>query len=472
MANLTIASRNGSTTTLDESTINGFKAGFRGSLIAPEDPQYEAARSIWNAMIERRPALIARCTGTADVIRAVKFAKDHDLRVSVRSGGHNIAGNALCDGGWVIDLSQLKGIRVDPKRKTATAGPGVTLGDFDHETQAFGLATPLGINSTTGIAGLTLGGGFGWLSRRYGLTVDNLLSADVVTADGELVTASEKKEPDLFWGVRGGGGNLGIVTSFEYRLHKLGPEVLAGLIVYRLADAEAVIRNYREFVAQAPEELTCWIVLRKAPPLPFLPPAIHGKEVIVLAFLYAAGVRKGKQVIKPLREFRAPVGEMVMPLPYVGWQQAFDPLLTPGARNYWKSHNFRELSDGAVKVMLDYAGRFPSPDSEIFVAHLGGAVNRVPVDATAYPHRDAIFVMNVHTRWDSPGQDGSCASWARAFFDATAPFATGGVYVNFISEGEDRVRAAYGANYQRLAQLKRRYDPANMFSSNQNVKPA
>jgi FAD/FMN-containing dehydrogenase len=416
--------------------------------------------------------LIARCAGAADVIRCVKLAADHGLKTAVRSGGHNIAGNAMCDGGLVIDLSALREVRVNPAKRTATVAPGATLADFDGEAQAFGLATPLGINSTTGVAGLTLGGGFGWLSRKYGLTVDNLRAADVVTAKGDLVTASARSEPDLFWGVRGGGGNLGVVTSFEFGLHRVGPEVLSGLMVYPFSAAQAVIEHYRGFVADAPRELTVWLVLRKAPPLPFLPSDWHGKEVLVVAACYAGPMKKGERALKPMRKFGKPIADVIGPHPFAGWQQGFDPLLTPGARNYWKSHNFTELSDDALRVILDYAGRLPSPHSEIFVAHLGGAVNDPAPETTAYPHRTANFVLNVHTRWEDRGQDDACIAWAREFFNATAPFATGGVYVNFISEGEERVRAAYGGNYDRLAQLKGRYDPDNLFSTNQNVPPA
>lgn len=472
MPSLSIASRAGGTTSLSAEALASFRQSLRGELLLRDDPGYDQARAVWNAMIDRRPAAIVRCAGAADVIRCVTLAREEGLLLSVRGAGHNIAGNAVSDGGLMVDLSRLRGVTVDPRRRTARVGPGATLADLDHETQAFGLATPVGINSTTGIAGLTLGGGFGWLSRKYGLTVDNLLSATVVTAAGELVTASAKQNADLFWGVRGGGGNLGIVTEFEFRLHKVGPEVLSGLIVHPFADADRVLRHYRAFVAGAPEDVTCWTVLRKAPPLPFLPPAVHGTEVVIIAVLTTAGLRKGKQLLKPLRELGKPIADVVGPHPYAGWQRAFDPLLTPGARNYWRSHNFRELSDGALDTIRAYAGRLPSNQSEIFIAQLGGAINAQAPDATAYPHRDANFVMNVHTRWEDKSRDQACVAWARDFSDRTAPFATGGVYVNFVSEGEERVRAAYGGNYARLAELKRAYDPTNLFSLNQNVPPA
>ena len=452
--------------------VDDFKSRLLGPLLLTEDPGYDEARTLWNAMIDRRPSLIVRCAGAADVIASVKFAREHDLLVSVKSGGHNIAGMALSDRCLMIDLSPMKWVRVDPEARTASVGAGATLRLVDHETQAFGLATPVGINSTTGIAGLTLGGGFGWLSRSLGLTVDNLLSADVVTADGKLILASEKETPDLFLGIRGGGGNFGIVTSFRFRLHPVGPQVLAGLIVHPFKDAGKIFRHYRSFVAQAPDNLTCWVVLRKAPPLPFLPPDVHGKEIFVIALVYAGDMKQGEKVLEPLRKFGQPIADVVGPTPFVGFQQAFDPLLTPGARNYWKSHNFTELPDGVIDTLIDYAGKLPTPLSEIFLGQLGGAINRVPKDATAYPHRDANFVMNVHTRWEDKMLDGACVDWSRKIFDALTRYATGGVYVNFISEGEERVASAFGSNHERLAKLKKKFDPANFFRTNQNIRPA
>jgi FAD/FMN-containing dehydrogenase len=355
----------------------------------------------------------------------------------------------------------------------ARVGPGATLGDFDREAQAFGWATPLGINSTTGVAGLTLGGGFGWLSRKYGLTVDNLLSTDMVTADGDLLRASESDNADLFWALRGGGGNFGVVTSFEFRLHRVGPDLLSGLIVFPFEQASDVLKGYRDFVAQAPDELSVWAVLRKAPPLPFLPADVHGREVLVLALLYAGKPEEGRRLIEPLRCLGTAAGEAVGVQPFVAWQSAFDPLLRPAARNYWKSHDFAALTDPAIEQIVRYAGELPSPQCEIFVASLGGAINRLPAEATAYPHRDAEFILNVHARWEDPEEDEPCISWARRFFADTAPYATGGVYVNFMTQDEQaRILDAYGGNYARLAELKRRYDPANVFRVNQNIAPA
>jgi FAD/FMN-containing dehydrogenase len=453
--------------------VEELKGSFKGKILLPSDDGYESARKIWNAMIDKHPALIVRCATTSDIVLAVNFARDNGLVLAVRGGGHNIAGNAMCDGGIVIDLSQMKAANVDPDARRVTIEGGATLADLDAATQAYGLATPLGINSTTGVAGLTLGGGFGWLSRRFGMTIDTLESAEVVTAAGEVVRASATEHPDLFWALRGGSGNFGIVTRFEFRLHPVGPDVLSGLIVYPISGAKKVLRQYRGFIARAPEDLSVWPVLRKAPPLPFLPAEVHGKEVIVLALLYAGNPKQGEPLIEPLRKFGTPVGEHVGVQPYTAWQKAFDPLLAPGARNYWKSHNFSTLEDGLFDVVIEYIEKLPSPQSEIFFGALGGATTRPAPDSAAYAHRDAMFVMNFHGRWEDPADDERCIRWARDFFNASAPFASGGVYVNFLTADEGlRVRAAYGPNYDRLAQVKRKYDPDNLFRMNQNIKPA
>jgi FAD/FMN-containing dehydrogenase len=458
---------------ISHNVIETLRSKLRGPIIVPGDAGYDEARSIWNAMIDKRPAAIARCSGVADVMHAVQVAKDHDLLVSVRSGGHNIAGNALCDGGLTIDLSGMKSVRINPDARRAYVEPGATLGDLDHETQAFGLATSLGINSTTGVAGLTLGGGFGWLTRKLGMTVDNLVAAEMVTAEGERLRTSAEQNEDLFWAIRGGGGNFGIVTQFEFQLHPVGPQVLAGLVIYPFEQARSVLKQYREYVDTLPDDLCVWAVLRKAPPLPFLPQAVHGREVVVFAFMHTGDMAEGQRLIESVRHFGEAYGEHVGPTPFAGWQQGFDPLLTPGARNYWKSHNFAELSDGAIETIIDYAGRLPSPQCEIFIALLGGEANRVAPDATAYAHRDAKFVLNVHGRWDDPKQDAECVAWSRAFFEAAKPYAMGGVYVNFMTEEEtDRIGEAYGPNYARLARVKQKYDPRNLFHLNQNIRPA
>ncbi|WP_433628682.1 FAD-binding oxidoreductase [Halomicrococcus sp. NG-SE-24] len=458
-------------TSLDESVVDELGDGLRGDLFTPGDPGYDEARSVWNGMIDRYPALVASCRGVADVIRAVEFARENDVAVAVKGGGHHIAGNAVCDDGLVIDLSPMTSVQVDPAAGTARVEPGATLADFDHEAQAFGLATPLGINSTTGVAGLTLGGGFGWLTRKFGMTVDNLRSVDVVTADGELRHASEEENPDLFWGVRGGSGNFGVVTAFEFDLHEVGPEVLAGPVVYSGDDAPDVIRHVRDFNADAPDESAVWVILRKAPPLPFLPEDVHGVGVVIVVAFYAGDVEAGEEVLAPVREYGDPIADAVAPHRYAEFQQSFDPLLTEGARNYWKSHNFGELSDEAIDTAVEFAADLPSSLSEIFFGQVGGAMARVPADATAYPHRDAEYVMNVHTRWEDPEDDERCIAWAREFFDAMAPYASGGVYVNFISEREGEENLAYGDNYDRLVEIKNEYDPTNLFHVNQNVEP-
>jgi FAD/FMN-containing dehydrogenase len=458
---------------LNEKLISDFKSQIRGDVLLPGDSSYDEVRKIWNAMIDRRPGMIIRCAGVSDVMQSVNIARNHNLLVAVRSGGHNIAGNAVCDDGLMIDLSQMNSVRIDPEKRRAYVEPGACLGDFDHEAQAFGLVTPLGINSTTGVAGLTLGGGFGWLSRKYGLTVDNLVSVDMVTTEGKLIHASSKENADLFWGLRGGGGNFGIVTLFEFSLHQVGPEILAGLIVFPAEQGAQVLSKYRDYISALPEEMNVWVVLRKAPPLPFLPENVHGQEVVVLAIFYAGDKQQGQALIEPLRKFGTPHGEHIGVMPYTAWQQAFDPLLTPGARNYWKSHNFTALKDEALATIIKYAGNLPSDQTEIFIGLLGGETSRIATNATAYAQRDAQFVLNVHARWEAAEDDQRCIAWAREFFDASAPYATGGVYINFMTEEEgDRVAAAYGECYQRLIELKQKYDPDNLFRLNQNIKPA
>ncbi|MFY9707211.1 MAG: FAD-binding oxidoreductase [Desulfobacterales bacterium] len=451
--------------------ITNLKDKVKGEIVLPGDPSYNEVREIWNAMIDRRPAVIIQCAEADDVPHAISYARDNGLEISVRGGGHNIAGSALCNNGVMIDFSKMTAVKVDAQKKRAYVEPGATLGDFDKAIQTHGLATPVGINSTTGIAGLTLGGGFGWLTRKYGMTVDNLISAKMVTADGRKIQVSEDENADLFWAIRGGGGNFGVVTQFEFALYPVGPEILAGLLVFPIDQAKQVLEKYREFVKSAPEELSIWVVLRKAPPLPFLPVAVHGKEVVVLAIFYAGDIAEGEKFIDPLRSFGDAYGEHVGAQPYVQWQQAFDPLLTPGARNYWKSHNFIELSDGALDTIIEFVGKIPFPQCEIFLALIAGAANRVSSNAMAYGHRDAKFVLNVHGRWDEAAQDEIGIAWARAFFKASAPYASAGVYVNFMTEDEgDRVAAAYGVNYARLKQVKKKYDPKNIFHNNQNIK--
>ena len=471
MSALKIAQRDGGTVTIDAAAIEQLAASFNGQLLRPGDAGYDASRSVWNAMIDRRPALIARCAGVADIRKAVDFARIHKLLTAVRGGGHNIAGSAVCDDGLMIDLSAMRSVRIDPAARIAHVEPGATLGDFDREAQAFGLATPLGINSTTGVAGLTLGAGFGWLSRKYGMTIDNLLAVDVVTADGKFLRASESENPDLFWALRGGSGNFGVVTRFEFKLHPVGPDVLTGLVVFPIKDAVEAIKQFREYVKKVGDETTVWVVLRKAPPLPFLPPEVHGTEIIAFCLFHAGDIEQGRKALEPVRHFGNALGEFIGVQPYTSWQKTFDGLLTPGARNYWKSHNFTDISDAAAELAVKYASNLPSAQCEIFFGTIGAATTRVAADAMAYPHRNAVYVMNVHGRWDSPSEDAKCIEWARKFFKESEPYATGGVYVNFLTNDEtDRIPAAYGVHWDRLLAAKSKFDPENVFRMNQNIQ--
>lgn len=458
---------------LTSDSVEKLRASIKGDIVTSLDSDYDESRKIWNAMIDRHPAIIIRVAETDDVRKSIVFARDNDLDISVRGAGHNIAGNAVSDGGLMIDFSKrMKRVRIDTEKRRAFVQPGATLGDFDKAAQEFGLATPTGINSTTGIAGLTLGGGFGWLTRQYGMTVDNLVSAEIVTADSKVIHVNEQQNSDLFWAIRGGGGNFGVVTEFEFKLHPVGPDILAGLIVFPFQQARRVLSQYREFVKTASEKLNIWVILRQAPPLPFLPEKVHGEEVVVLAVFYDGDLKKGQKMIDEIRSFGDLYGEHVGIQQYTAWQQAFDPLLAQGARNYWKSHNLTEIHDEVMDTMIDFTGKMPSPHCEIFVGLISGAANKVPADAMAYGHRDAQYVMNVHSRWEGKNEDNDCINWARTFFTAVAPFASGGAYTNFMTEDEtDRIVAAYGPNYQRLLEIKMKYDPENIFHLNQNIKP-
>ncbi|HXH84685.1 MAG TPA: FAD-binding oxidoreductase [Candidatus Tectomicrobia bacterium] len=450
---------------LDDAAITSLRAGFRGPLLRPGEAGYDAARRVDNAMIDRRPALIARCAGVADVLAAVRFARERDVVVSVRGGGHNVAGNAVCDGGLMIDLSPMKGVRVDPVARTARAAPGVTWGEFDHETQAFGLATTGGVISTTGIAGLTLGGGVGWLNGRFGLACDNLVGADVVTADGRLLRASEAEHADLFWALRGGGGNFGIVTSFEYRLHEVGPVVLAGPVFHPAQRAREVLRFYREFVATEPDELTTYAGLLTGP---------DGTPLVGMVPVYAGPPERGAALVEPLRKFGPPLVDQVGPMPYLAVQQMFDPAFPPGRYNYWKSSLAPRVSDALIDAILEHMARVPSPHSAVMLEHYHGAYARRRPDETAYRHRAPVFDVVIIANWTDPADTEKNVAWARSLFQAVQPQVSPDNYVNFLGadEGADRVRAAYGANYDRLAALKRTYDPTNFFRMNQNIRPA
>ncbi len=448
---------------IENTLVEEFQGGLRGPLLRPESDGYEAARKLWNGMFDRRPALIARCAGTADVIRAVNFARDHRLHVAVRGGGHSFPGHSICDGGLLIDLSAMKGIRVDPAARRAQAQPGVKWIDFDHETQAFGLATSGGTVSDTGIAGLTLGGGLGWLSSKHGLTVDNLTSADIVTADGRLVTANAAENPDLFWALRGGGGNFGIVTSFEYQLHAVGPMVVGGMVLYPLSQAKEVLRFYRDFTKTAPDELTIYAGFVTPP---------GGETVVALICCYCGPLGEGEEAVRPFKSLGTPVHDALGPLPFVAQQQIFDAGFPTGSNYYAKAASLGDLTDEAIEILIEYAATMPSPLSGMVIQTVFGAASRVAPDATAFRPRAFPYAPIIVSQWLDPAQTAENVAWARDCWGALQPFA-GGVYVNDLGENdEDRVPAAYGANYQRLAALKKKYDPDNFFRLNPNIKPA
>lgn len=460
-------------TILGEGTIQELRESIRGEVITPADARYDETRAVWNGMIDKRPALIVRCSGVADVLAAVQFARSQDLELAVRGGGHSLPGFSTSDGGMVVDLSPMKGIRVDPDAHLVVAQGGVTWRELDHETQAFGLALTGGLVSSTGIAGFALGGGIGWLMRKHGLTCDNLVAADLVTADGRLVRASERENPELYWGLRGGGGNFGIVTSFEFRLHRVGPTILAGPIFFPGDQATQILRGYREYTANLPDEMTTLVNLTTAPPVPFLPADVHGKKVVAVVGVYAGSPDEGRKLAAPLRQLGTPITDLLGPMPYTMMQSLLDGLFTPGARNYFKAGYLGGLSDEAIDTLVRFHGPSISPSSEIHIHHLGGAVARVPDDATAFGQRGAPYLLNIVARWTDPGTDDAQIAWARDLYAAVEPFSTGGTYVNFLSAGDDRVAAAYGPdNYERLARLKETWDPTNVFRLNQNIRPA
>jgi len=459
---------------IEDEALSALEGKLRGVLVYPDDSGYDQARTVWNAMIDRYPAVIARCEGTADVVAAVNFVRDHNLLFSVRGGGHNVAGKAVCDGGMMIDLSPMKGIDVDPNRQAARAEPGVTLGDLDRETQLYGLATPTGIVSETGLAGLTLGGGFGWLTRKHGFTADNLLSVEVVTAEGKVVRASEEENADLFWGVRGGGGNFGIVTAFEYKLHPVGPDILGGLLLYPMEAAREAIRFYRDFVADAPDDLGSAVVMRLAPPAPFVPEELHGKPVCAIIVCYTGEIEEGQRLLQPLRAYGEPLADRIDPKSYVAMQAMFDKGQPEGKNYYSKSEYLAEFSDDMIDTTLAHSATMSSPESRVTIMQLGGAAGQVDDMASATGHRDAGFVFAINNGWADPAENEQQVNWTRDFWRAILPFSTGGTYVNFLSEGEgqERVRAAYGPEkYERLVALKNKYDPANLFRFNQNIEP-
>ena len=457
---------------IGEATLAEFAAGLRGTVVRAEDEDYDRERSIWNGAHDRRPAVIVRCAGVADVIRTVDLARTEGLPLAVRGGGHSIPGFSTVDGGIVLDLSQMRGIQVDPARRTATAQAGCTWKDLDAETQQFGLATTGGLVSSTGVAGFTTGGGIGWLMRKHGLASDNLIGADLVTADGQFVHASASERSDLFWGLRGGGGNFGVVTSFEFQLHQVGPTVLSGLAFYPADEAEQVLRGYRAACATAPDELTTLVNLTTAPPVPFLPESVHGKPIIGIGGCWSGDLDAGADATAPFRSLGTVIADVFAATPYAGWQQALDPLYPRGIYNYFRSAFLRTVDDASLRVLLDSFATVPTPLTEIHLQHLGGAVGRVPADATAFALRDQEFIVNVVAR--TPNADGfaDVVDWARGVTSALGPDA--GTYVNFTGESTAAVvRASYPPDtYERLVELKNAYDPDNLFRLNQNIVPS
>ncbi len=461
-------------TSIDKAAIDSLAAGLQGPLIQPADSAYDAARQIWNGHIQRKPALIARCSGVADVIAAVRFGREHGLRTSVRGGGHAVAGHAVCDDGLVIDLSAMTGSRVDPLAKTIDLQGGCLNSHLDRESQAFGLAATGGFVSHTGIGGLTLGGGIGHLMRKFGLTIDALRSCDVVTSNGDFVVASEKENADLFWGLRGGGGNFGVVTNFSFALHPMDPTVLAGMIAWPMDDAPVVLRFLRDFLAGAPDEVGIMANLRLAPPLPVIPAELHGKPIVAFIVTYAGPVEEGEKVLRPLREVAQPAVNAIVPKSYVAHQRAFDAALPHGRHYYWKSHKLGPLTDAVIDVVVEHCAQITSPMSTVPIFSFGGAIARVPADAMAFANRDAAHDINIVASW-LPKEVGECdrhIGWVRRFYDALKPHSRG-LYVNFVSdEAGDRIRAAYSdKQWNRLTALKAKYDNSNFFRMNANIPP-
>lgn len=461
-----VRGRDGDTKLLNSAALTTLRAAHRGAILDADDQGYDDARKIWNGMIDRRPALIVRCQGTADVVAALRFVREHGLFCSVKGGGHNIAGLAICEGGVVIDLSLMRGVLVDAPGRTARAEAGCTLGDLDRETQRHGLAAVLGFVSATGIAGLTTGGGFGYLTRRHGWTCDNLVSLEVVLASGELVTASDTENAELFWCLRGGSGNFGIVTSFEYKLHPVGPDVIAGAIAWRAEDAAEVLRFYAELTESAPRELTCVAALRIAPPAPWLPQEMHGKPIVAMFVCHTGSLEQAERDVSPIKRFGKPVADIVVRRPYTQMQSLLDATQPKGRRYYWKSEYLGDLSQGALGTLVTWAGSIPSPHSALLLFQVGGALNEEPADLSPVGNRDAKYVCNVASAWDSPLDDAANIAWTREAWQALRAFSTGGVYLNFLTEdeGKERIEAAYGKTaLTRLAALKHKYDPENVF---------
>jgi FAD/FMN-containing dehydrogenase len=461
-------------TTLDATLVQGLRAAMRGPVLVGGDPGYDETRAIWNAMIDRRPALIARCLGTSDVLACVRFARQHSLALSMRGGGHNIAGLALAEGGLLLDLSLMRGVWVDPAARLARAQGGCLLGDVDRETQLHGLAAALGFVSATGVGGLTLGGGFGYLSRRFGWTSDTVRSMDLVTADGRQVRASEAENADLFWGLRGGGGNFGVVTNIDYELQQVGPEIVGGPIAWRAESAPEVLEAFRKTANSAPPELTLVAVMRKAPPAPWIDKSAHGQLIVMLLACYSGKLEEGEKLLAPLKALGKPVGDLLQRRPYVTLQSLLDATQPKGRRYYWKSEYLPGIEDGLLAKQQEHAARISSPHSAVIVFQLGGAIASRPDSHSAVGNRNAAAVLNISGSWEKPEDDAANVEWARSSWRDMKQFSTGGTYVNFLTEEEtdDRVAAAYGGNLKRLAEIKRAWDPDNVFRINKNIPPS
>ena len=474
MADLRIVTLTGADAALGEAAVERFGSRLRGELFCPGDAEYEEARLLWNGLIDKRPALIARCAGVGDVIDSVNFARENDLLVAVRGGGHNVAGNAVCDGGLVIDLSAMKKIRVDPERRTVRAEGGATLGDLDREAQVFGFATPLGVVSKTGIAGLTLGGGIGWLRRKYGLFSDNLVSVDVVSADGRFLTPNETENEDLFWGIRGGGGNFGVVTSFEYRLYPVGPEVMFCFVLYPGDRAREVLRFGEEYMAEAPDEVSPVGVLGRVPSVEIFPERWHGEPFVAFLAMYVADVEEGERVLRPLRELGGSNADLSARMPYTEAQAILDEDYPDEWHYYWKSQNVDGLNDEALEHLMEHAEAALSEHSTIDVWYQGGAMARVEAGETAFGDRSTPILLGIEANWEGLQNDEANISWVRGCVADMWRFSSGGMYLNFpgfFEEGDNLMHEAFGANYERLVEIKNKYDPTNLFRLNQNIKP-
>ncbi len=461
-------------TDLSQEVIDRFKKRLQGYLLFPGDAGFDESRSVWNAMIDRRPAIIVRPLGIPDVIACVQFARDHDLLLCIKGGGHNIAGLATADGALMIDMSLMRSVQVDSLKRIAHAQAGCLLGDVDRETQIHGLAAVLGFVSLTGIAGLTLGGGFGYLTRRWGWTADNLVGMDVVTADAKLVRASSDENQDLFWGLRGGGGNFGVVTGFDYMLHPVGPEAVGGLTAWPAEEAPRVLEFYRTLTEKAPPELTLLVILRNAPPSPWLPSEWHTRPIVIMGACYSGRPEDGEKLVAPIKSFGKPIGDMLMRRPYIEVQSLLDRTQPKGRRNYWKSEYLSQIEPAFCEKFIEHSTKIQSPHSVMFLMHIGGALNTVDENYSPVGNRDAQYVVNFAGSWERPDEDAVNIQWARNAWTDIRQFSTGGTYLNFLSEGEgnDRTQAAMGKSLPRLAEVKAKWDPENMFRANRNIEPA